>query len=476
MNSKIIYAFILLFFALNGFAQPSLPDTGYRWVLNQELSDEFEGDELDLEKWKNTDPNRWIGRTPGLFMAEAVSMGEGKMRMTCDIFDEPKEVKGQTWTHQGGHVISQKQVKPGSFIECKMKANKTFMSTTFWLINYSNEGTGCDRRVTELDVHESIGYPENHAKTQQMGSNTHSRGIPSECSEIEAGSRGNHAQAPGKLYDHYYTYGVWWKGPRELLFYLNGEYKYTINPVADFDIDLYIKLVCETYNWSPAPADGGMTGTWEERTTFYDWVRTYDYVAVDEPSGTGDNSNSIFDEEINFTSKPSKRINTNLSFKINYKANSDRKLTLELKNELGDVVGKLESLIYQGYGNMEVALDAPEAHGYHTVVASLIDLSNGNSLSSTEYKVEVVWPTTVDNLDFKNISIVPNPTNKSVWVRGLNEATKYEIHTISGQKLSTGITDEMASAIDVSFLPPATYMLKLISDSNVMSYKFVRSN
>ncbi len=31
----------------------------------------------------------------------------------------------------------------------------------------------------------------------------------------------------------------------------------------------------ETYDWKPVPADGGMTGSFEDRITSYDWVRTW---------------------------------------------------------------------------------------------------------------------------------------------------------------------------------------------------------
>ncbi|MFC2098727.1 glycoside hydrolase [Bacteroidota bacterium] len=261
-------------------AQPPTPEKGFKWELVKELSDEFDGTTLNSEKWSNADPNRWRGRAPGLFLAKAVSVKDGKMRITADELGEPVVLYGRTFTHQGGHVYSKGLVKPGSYIECRMKANKTFMSSTFWLNNYTDETTGCQSRVTELDIQECIGYPEDHAKTTQMGSNTHSRGIPKECSHIPAGSAGNHCETPGKVYDHFFTYAVWWKSPTELLFYLNGEYKYTITPKADFDIETRIKMVVETYNWSPVPEDGGMTGTWEERTTYYDWVRTYEYLPV----------------------------------------------------------------------------------------------------------------------------------------------------------------------------------------------------
>ena len=203
------------------------------------------------------------------------------------------------------------------------------MSSTFWLINYSNESTDCQRRTTELDIQECIGYPATNAKTTQMGSNTHSRGVPTTCTQIASGSKGNHAETNGKVFDKYMTYAAWWKGPREILFYLDGEYKYTVNPVADFDIDMYIKMVCETYDWSPVPADGGMTGTWEDRTTYYDWVRTYTSVPVDEPSSA---TADIFTEEVNFGLKPSELLSDELVFRINYKANSNKKLVLELKD------------------------------------------------------------------------------------------------------------------------------------------------
>ena len=42
-----------------------------------------------------------------------------------------------------------------------------------------------------------------------------------------------------------------------------------------YDLPMYLRLVTETYDWNPVPADGGLTGSFEERTTKYDWVRTW---------------------------------------------------------------------------------------------------------------------------------------------------------------------------------------------------------
>lgn len=277
MRIITIAVVLLLAITFSIKAQPPKPEKDYKWHLVKELSDDFDGEKLDTDKWSNADPKRWRGRAPGLFMAEAVTLKDGKMRMTADELEKPVG----KFTHQGGHVYSKGFVQPGSYIECRMKANKTFMSSTFWLNNYTDESTGCQSRVTELDVQECIGYPFDHKKTTQMGSNTHSRSIPEGCTQHEPGSVGNHCETPGKVYENYFTYGVWWKGPRELLFYLNGEYKYTIKPKADFDIPTHIKLVVETYNWSQVPEDGGMTGNFEDRTTFYDFVRTWEPVSAE---------------------------------------------------------------------------------------------------------------------------------------------------------------------------------------------------
>lgn len=379
-------------------AQTALPETGYRWVLNEDLSDEFEGNTLNLDKWKNTDPKKWMGRAPGIFKKNTVSLVEGNMCITTDKLPEPEVYKGETFTHAGGHVISRKKVKLGSFIECSMKANKTFMSSTFWLINYANEGKGCNRRTTELDIQECIGFPADKKQTQEMGSNTHSRNISPNCTDVEKGSRGARCEMPGKAYDSYYTYGVWWKSPRELLFYLNGEYKYTIEPKADFNLDMYIKMVCETYNWSPVPADGGMNGNWNERTTFYDWVRTYSYVPIDKKQKVSKKVSKIFEEEVLFSEKHTRVLISDLSIPVAYKANTDKKLVLTLKNSKGKEVSKMKKIVYAGHGNIAFHISDKLTEGNYSAEATLYSVKGKKLSASAKYDLEIISkPSGIDN-------------------------------------------------------------------------------
>ena len=251
------------------------PD-GKTWEKVAILSDEFDGNSLDTDKWASK-VNSWVGRAPGIFKDEAISFENGNLLITNYMLEATETINGNTYTHGGGLIRSINAAAPGMYFECRMKANKTFMSSTFWLINTRNEGTGCDRRTTELDIQECVGEittSANWASTFNRGmhSNTHSRNA--ECAETNEGSKGNTTVAD-IVYEDYHVYAAWWKSPTEILFFLDGELQKIVNPVEEFSLPMYYRLVTETYDWNPVPTDGGLTGSFEDRTTKYDWVRTW---------------------------------------------------------------------------------------------------------------------------------------------------------------------------------------------------------
>jgi len=256
----------------NGISIPS----GKKWVKVENLSDEFDNETLDQKKWASR-VSTWVGRVPAIFKDEAISIKEGNLLITNYMLDAAVVVNGNTYTHAGGLIRSLEAAAPGMYLECRMKANKTFMSSTFWLINNRNDGTGCDKRTTELDIQECVGEVTTDANWASnfdsgMHSNTHSRNT--ECLETKTGSVGN--TSSGSLtYEDYHVYAAWWKSPTEILFYLDGELQKTVTPAEEFNLPMYCRLVTETYDWNPAPTNGGLTGSAEERTTKYDWVRTW---------------------------------------------------------------------------------------------------------------------------------------------------------------------------------------------------------
>ena len=358
MKRHVLLVLICFWLANLGFAQsnPTFNSgedpkpSGKQWQLVGNLSDEFSGSSLDLVKWRNTDPSRWIGRAPGIFKQNTVSVANGNMRITNYKLATPEWHNGSQFTHAGGHVISENRGQVGYYYEARMKANKTFMSSTFWLINYRNEGTGCDQRVTELDIQECVGYINSSQSwtqdfDQSMHSNTHSRNVT--CSE-PTGSRGNDTPTSGKVWAGYHVYGAWWKSPTEIQFFLDGNYVYSVTPYADFDLPMYIKLVTETYDWNPVPADGGMTGTWTERTTFYDWVRTWEL--VNAPNCT---------DQISFNPPTSVPSQTSYTISVDYTACQSRDVVVEFWDT--NWIASATKTVSQGSGSTSLTINLPAA-------------------------------------------------------------------------------------------------------------------
>ena len=260
-----------------GLGQDPKPEDK-KWVPVEHLSDEFEGDTMDETKWINIEPKGWKGRAPGIFKKDVVSVDDGNLKLTVYQLATPETKYNKTWTHAGGFVGSHKAAEVGYYFEAKMKSSKTFMSSTFWLINKVGEGKGCDKRTTELDIQECVGQVTTNKewaqnKYREMGSNTHSRNTT--CPETTTGSKGGHTDIGASAFDDYHIYAAWWKSATEILYFLDGKYLYTVKPEADFNLPMYLRMVSETYNWNPVPQDGGMTGSLEDRTTSYDWVRTW---------------------------------------------------------------------------------------------------------------------------------------------------------------------------------------------------------
>ena len=129
--------------------------SGKVWVAVENMSDEFDGTELDKSIWVG-DPSAkgwgWIGRPPGLFQEDSITIENGMLNVTVGVLDEPVTVRGDEYKYHGAIVRSVHPGKVGDFFECRMKANRTEMSSTFWLIT--------PLRVLprlELDIQECVG-------------------------------------------------------------------------------------------------------------------------------------------------------------------------------------------------------------------------------------------------------------------------------------------------------------------------------
>ncbi len=251
-----------------------------KWVAVENMTDEFEGDVLDVTKW-HADPKGngwgWIGRPPGLFEAENVSVSDGKLNVTTLKFASPKVINGNTFTHGGGIVRSINSGGQGMYYECRMKANKTIMSSTFWLSFKEN----CPRKL-ELDIQECVGrvHDGTAAWAKKWDAIYHSNAILHKrdfCGQNEELRDQGQKLLEEKNHERYFVYGCWWKSPKEVLIYLDGEFAYRIDPPTDFDLEGYLTMAIETYNWNPVDEAGSIfeTATFDDLTTKYDWIRTW---------------------------------------------------------------------------------------------------------------------------------------------------------------------------------------------------------
>ena len=248
------------------------------WVPVTDLSDDFDGDEINTMKWQ-TEPIGngwgWLGRPPGLFRAENVEVLDGNLNVTVSTLPEPQTIKGQNWLYQGAIVRSKHQCEPGWYYETRMKANKTAMSSTFWLM--SNESSSIHRQ--ELDIQECVGFTSEltHKWGRSWNQIFHSNMIRTERGVDGKVQIQDSVKPPTPNYERFYVYGAWWKSPREVQFFFDGKYAYSLRPDVDWDMPAFIQMAIETYDWNPVPEGGGLirTGTWEERTTKYDWVRVW---------------------------------------------------------------------------------------------------------------------------------------------------------------------------------------------------------
>lgn len=331
-------------------AQTPTPPNGKKWQKIDAISDEFNGNSLNTSKWTINDP-QWEGRRPGRFEESSVAVSDGKLKITASKKNNPYN----GWTHNGGLVRSKTRNLYG-YYEARMKANKTFMSSTFWLINKRNEFTGCDYRTTELDVTENIGrntggqsWIDRNMVT--LNANTHSRGTS--CSSTPVGIRGNKADIGEPAYAGYNTYGVWWKNAKECLFYLDGNFVFKINPAADFNLPMYLRMVVETYDWNPPKAgQDGMNDSVANRTTYYDWVRSYELVDDD---GSSEENDTVAFINPSTTIQPQ----SSYTFNVNYEASIDREIVVEFWSSTNWIAQK-NVTVTKGSGTASITVDLPQ--------------------------------------------------------------------------------------------------------------------
>ena len=201
------------------------PENTGNWVLNEEISDDFETETINEEKWLIQGRNgeyqsNFIGRAPSQFSTENVHIEEGKLKLETrwePEFDFSDRV--QTYGNGDIHkyenittaaVISKKLFQYG-YMEIKCKAGDASVTSSFWT-------TG---QKTELDIFEFMGKPkQSHKKHLEK---EYKFSIHDWSREVQGKTVWtDKAELDWRVADDYHVYGCDWSADG-LKFYADGE-------------------------------------------------------------------------------------------------------------------------------------------------------------------------------------------------------------------------------------------------------------
>lgn len=217
----------------NPFNPASDPENTGGWILNEAVSDEFEGSELDSEKWfvegQNGDYYIWKGRAPSQFVPHNVRLEDGKLKLRTawepdyDFIEESyadgpmgvspygKMKDGTPMPVTTAAVITNKRFLHG-YMEIKSKVGNAAITGAFWSIGYEQE----------LDIFEQMGAPKNkkgNLKPNVSLSTIHDWSPPA---ERPTQSFQHSQKLDFNVGDEFAIYGAEW-GKDYLKLYINGE-------------------------------------------------------------------------------------------------------------------------------------------------------------------------------------------------------------------------------------------------------------
>lgn len=266
--------FITFIFCSILSAQTPEPPEGFKWVINENFTDEFEGNALDTGKWHARSPYWVDGRPPATFRDYFVSVKNGNLQIKNSVLKNDEK-----YTIAGGAVASVAKDALYGYFETRMKASSISMSSTFWLKN-KPDTKECPFEVQELDIVEVVGQQKKGGDFRtKLRSNTHTFYTDCDGTKTVKSQKGVVSEFNPPADEAYHVYGCWWVDANTIKIYLDGEYRTTMHPSTffrdtPFNRPMYMHLVTETYNWEIPPTPEELADD-SRNTTYYDWVRAY---------------------------------------------------------------------------------------------------------------------------------------------------------------------------------------------------------
>lgn len=186
-------------------APPAVAD---EWTPIAELTDEFDGDTLDVAKWHPRNP-LWAGRQPGWFSPRNVAVDGGWLSLTMRHETLPDMPEGYH-TFTAAAVKSRVRVLYGYFV-ARCKPMRSRGSSAFWFYHAMPE------EWTEIDVFEIGGGAPGQERI--VHSNVHVFRTPT---ETEHWAKPHQHRHTADLAHEFHDYGLLWT-PERIVFSFDGE-------------------------------------------------------------------------------------------------------------------------------------------------------------------------------------------------------------------------------------------------------------
>ncbi len=125
--------------------------------------------------------------------------------------------------------------------------------------------------------------------------------------------------------------------------------------------------------------------------------------------------------------------------------------------------------------NNTASLNGSELPVGVTTIQWTVEDESGNT-SVCSFDISVNQTTRVNLIDDIGIAVYPNPVSDVVNIE-LDENTgleTYSIYATNGKRIDTGVLKESMTAINVSFLDPGIYLLKIVMNKKALNFKIIK--
>jgi beta-glucanase (GH16 family) len=218
------------------------------WQLDNSLSDEFSGRQLNEKKWYPNNP-KWKGRPPTLFHGSNVRLKRGEVIVSVN--QHGKDELSEDFTHTTGFIKSRKKFLYG-YIEAELKPMDAPWVSGFWLTNVDKDWW------TEIDICENA--PGVEWNRHDLNSNVHVFRAPADRGNVtEHFAISQKYYVPFELQQDYHVWGLEWT-PEVIRFYLDG-ILFREQENTHWHQPLEINVNCESNKWFGAlPDDARLNG------------------------------------------------------------------------------------------------------------------------------------------------------------------------------------------------------------------------